>query len=185
MANDLWRTPPEVYQNLNREFDFIADMAASHENALHNYYFTEKDDSFSFEWAEKLKVHIRPFGPSFVWCNPPYSNPKPWVKKALEAQADGLGVVMLLNADDSTEWFKIAEPVVSEIRRITGYYDENDKFKNGRLAFLDAFGKPIPGNNKAQFILVFDPFKVGTRVSTSVTKRQVMYPALEHGQQAA
>ncbi|AUR95716.1 hypothetical protein NVP1211B_20 [Vibrio phage 1.211.B._10N.222.52.F11] len=29
MANDLWRTPPEVFNTLNREFGFVADMASS------------------------------------------------------------------------------------------------------------------------------------------------------------
>ena len=34
MANDLWRTPPEVFNALNKEFQFVADMACSNENKL-------------------------------------------------------------------------------------------------------------------------------------------------------
>lgn len=47
MANDLWRTPPEVFNTLNREFSFVADMASSHENALCKLHYTEDDDSLS------------------------------------------------------------------------------------------------------------------------------------------
>lgn len=174
MANDLWRTPPEVYENLNQEFSFHADMASSALNHLHQVFFTEEDDSLSFSWKEKLdRIYKVGSSTKYVWCNPPYSQPKPWVAKALEAQKDGLGVVMLLNADDSTEWYFNALKGVSEIRRITGYR-QGGKFKNGRLAFLNDDGKPASGNNKAQFILIFNPWKIGERQTTFVTKLQLM-----------
>jgi phage N-6-adenine-methyltransferase len=175
MANDLWRTPPEVFHNLNTEFNFIADMAASHENALHNQYFTENDDSLSFNWADKLQNLIAPNGVTYAWCNPPYSNPKPWIVAAAQAQDSGLGVVMLLNADTSTEWFLNALPWVSEVRNITGYRLDG-KWKTGRLAFLDETGKPVSGNNKAQFVLIFNPFKKGLAINTYVTKLEIMKP---------
>lgn len=161
---DLWRTPKELFNTLYREFGFIADMAASDENKLSFTFFDESDDSLSFNW---LKVINPVFSREFVWCNPPYSNPKPWVKKALEAQKDGLGVVMLLNADDSTEWFHEALKGVSEIRRITGYVS-GGKFKSGRVSFLGPDNQPVGGNNKAQFLLIFDPFKIGANVTSYV-----------------
>lgn len=175
MANDLWRTPPEVFETLNKEFVFLADTACTYENKLCKIGFTEKYDSLDEPWLQRLR-RSDPYisGNAYVWCNPPYSDPMPWVKKALESQKDGLGVVMLLNQDTSVGWFKEALKGVSEIRYITGYLKENGKAASGRLDFLDSNGAPAKGNNKAQFILVFNPFKIGARESTYITKEELM-----------
>lgn len=162
MANDLWRTPPEVFNELDREFDFVADMASTDDNYLCESYYTEEEDSLLINWDMSVS-----FGcgvgfdrQAYVWCNPPYSNPMPWVKKALEAQKDGLGVVMLLNNDDSVGWFAEALKGVSEIRRIVADEKPTGGYASGRLAFINEEGKPASGNNKPQFILVFNPFKI-------------------------
>lgn len=174
MANDLWRTPPEVFKSLDREFDFVADMACTNENKLCYFGFTEDDNSLGFEWYTKVCALGFSHRNLYVWCNPPYSDPMPWVKKALEAQKDGLGVVMLLNQDTSVGWFKEALKGVSEVRYITGQQKENGGYSSGRLDFLDAEGKSAKGNNKAQFILVFNPFKIGAKLSSYVTKDELM-----------
>uniref|UniRef100_UPI0035C6FEC4 phage N-6-adenine-methyltransferase n=1 Tax=Serratia quinivorans TaxID=137545 RepID=UPI0035C6FEC4 len=178
MANDLWRTPPEVFNTLNREFGFVADMASSHENALCDLHFTEEDDSLSLDWAKEIDNRYAFIGHNYVWLNCPYSNPMPWVKKALEAQAGGLGVVMLLNDDTSVGWFAEALKGVSEIRHIVADATPEGKreYSTGRIAFLDGEGKPIPGNNKPQFVLVFNPFKIGAQV-TSYVKKSELYGA--------
>lgn len=167
MSNDLWCTPPEVFNTLNKEFNFFADMAASKENALHSFYFDEDQDSLSFNWFEVLPRTTRT---EYVWLNCPYSNPMPWVKQSLKAQSKGLGVVMLLNADTSVGWFAEALKGVSEIRNIIGDEKESGGYSSGRLAFINDEGKPISGNNKPQFILVFNPFKIGARITSYVNK---------------
>jgi hypothetical protein len=43
--------------------------------------------------------------PSFV--NPPYSEPKKWILKALEEQNKGIDVVFLLKCDPSTSWYRL------------------------------------------------------------------------------
>ena len=174
-VGDQWRTPQQVFDRLNREFNFIADMASSDSNALCSIYYTEKDDSLSFNWFDAVK-DIR-FGSAadYVWLNCPYSKPMPWVKKAIEAQSNGLGVVMLLNDDTSVGWFAEALTAVSEIRHVIG--DKKEKgtgYHSGRIAFLNHNGDPVPGNNKPQFILVFNPFKIGAQVTTYV-KRSEFY----------
>lgn len=174
MANDLWRTPPEVFNALDSEFAFVADMACTNENKLFFFGFTEDDNSLGFEWHTEVCTLGFWQRNAYVWCNPPYSDPMPWVKKALEAQKDGLGVVMLLNQDTSVGWFKEALKGVSEVRYITGQPKENGGYSSGRLDFLDADGKPAKGNNKAQLILVFNPFKIGANLSSYVTKEELM-----------
>lgn len=46
-----------------------------------------------------LRANWRDHG--LVWCNPPYDNPLPWVRKGL-AEADE--IIWLLKQDTSTEW---------------------------------------------------------------------------------
>ncbi len=173
MSNDLWRTPKKLFDTLNDEFGFIADMAASKNSALCNTYFSEDDDSLSFNWNDMINVHYFHSPRHYVYCNPPYSKPMPWIKQAIQAQKDGLGTVMLLNADASVSWFTEALKYVSEIRFVTGCQDENDKYYIGRIAFTDEFGVPHKSNNKPQFVLVFNPFKVGARVTTYITKQEL------------
>lgn len=173
MANDLWRTPKEIFSSLNREFNFAADMASSHENALCALHFTEDDDSLSFDWSKN--PHLQTKRLEYVWLNCPYSDPMPWVKKAQEAQLGGLGVVMLLNNDMSVGWFAQALETVSEIRCVIADKSEGGKreFSSGRIAFIDGDGKPCKGNNKPQFVLVFNPFKIGAKQTTYITKSEL------------
>ncbi len=172
---DSWRTPIEVFNTLNREFNFLADMASSQHNALCETYFTESEDSLSFDWKytiECVRAEDLTNGAHYVWLNCPYSNPMPWVKKALEAQAGGLGVVMLLNDDTSVGWFAEALKGVSEIRHIVADATPKGKreYSTGRIAFIDGNGNSISGNNKPQFVLVFNPFKIGAQVTSYIPK---------------
>lgn len=50
-------------------------------------------DGLSIDWKNRTYV------------NPPYSNPLPWVEKAIEEKKKGKLVVMLLRADTSTKYF--------------------------------------------------------------------------------
>lgn len=178
MANDLWRTPREVFNALDREFDFIADMASSKDNALCETFFTEEQDSLSFDWRYTIECVMGedlPKGAKYVWLNCPYSDPMPWVKKSLETQASGLGMVMLLNSDHSVGWFSEALKGVSEIRNIIADPTPEGKreYSSGRISFIDENGKPANGNSKPQVILVFNPHKIGVQVTSYVRKSEL------------
>ena len=71
MANDLWRTPPEVFETLDAEFAFVADMACSEYNKLCDIGFTERANSLGFCWAKMVKDTCAKGKPQYVWCNPP------------------------------------------------------------------------------------------------------------------
>lgn len=66
-----------------------------------------------------------------TFVNPPYSDPLPWVRKAIAESKKGKRIVMLLKADTSTKWF-------SELQ------NNGAKFLwvNGRLKYKT--GKPAP-----------------------------------------
>jgi len=43
-----------------------------------------------------------------IFINPPYSNPLPWVEKAIEThQQNGTFIAMLLKHDSSTKWYQL------------------------------------------------------------------------------
>jgi phage N-6-adenine-methyltransferase len=167
MANDTWATPQPIYDALDLEFGFCADMAASKENHKHDIYWAEQDkpNSLSSSWGSLL--FPMSFANPWVWCNPPYSDIGPWVDKAIEAQRQGVGTVMLVMADPSVLWFAKATKAATEIRFVT----------EGRLAFLEN-GKPKSGNNKGSVFFIFAPKLIGAGITTYVTRSEL----LERGQ---
>tara|TARA_R110002153_G_scaffold173631_3_gene326444 strand:+ start:12363 stop:12896 length:534 start_codon:yes stop_codon:yes gene_type:complete len=173
VSNDLWRTPDPVFNTLNQEFNFVADMACSIENKKCKVGFTEEDNSLGFDWAERINLMMPSKKNKYVWLNCPYSKPMPWVKQAILAQKNGLGVVMLLNADTSVSWFTEAIKYLSEVRFIIGNEKKFGKYSIGRIAFLDGEGKSCKQNNKPQFVLIFNPFKIGAKVTSYISKEEL------------
>lgn len=93
---DLWQTPKPVFRGMDREFEFVADVAANKANALIPRYITEEMDTLHYPWGAVAMPG------EYVWMNPPYSNPGPFVDKAaLEHSRNHIGCVMLLPADIS------------------------------------------------------------------------------------
>ena len=87
-----------------------------------------KIDAFSYDWCEH---HDQ------VYVNPPYSDPSPWVEKAIEQvrkYPDSI-VVMLLRHDSSTKWFNML-------------HESGAHFimTQGRLDFDSPDGYGIPGS---------------------------------------
>jgi phage N-6-adenine-methyltransferase len=130
---DLWQTPVEIFNALNKEFKFSWDVAASEKNHLCVNYLTEEDDAINSLWGVTN------------WCNPPYSNITPWVNKAISQHELGLTTVMLVPADTSVKWFKLAYESCNEVR-----------FISGRISFINAdTQKPVNGNNKGSVIFIW------------------------------
>ena len=69
-------------------------------------------DGLKIEWKDK------------TYCNPPFSNPLPWVKKAIEENKKGKLIIMMLNVDPSTKWYK--ELLIANAHFI--YFAERLKF---------------------------------------------------------
>ncbi len=155
---DLWRTPPELYAALDAEFNFVGDVAASHLNHLHPAFLTKEDDALSADWFDS-------FGAGYLWCNPPYSDITPWVNKAVEAAFNGNGVVMLVPADPSVGWFKLAREHATEIRFITG----------GRISFVRAdTGLAVNGNNKGSMLIIFNHMRRGAGLTSFVDRDELI-----------
>lgn len=77
-----WRTPKDFFRELDQEFHFGLDAAASPENAKCNCFFTTEMDGLSLPWS----------GYGAVFCNPPYGREiGKWVQKAYSEHVRGGG----------------------------------------------------------------------------------------------
>ena len=131
---DLWQTPEELFNKLDKEFNFVCDFAASELNKLCDQFIGEEHDSLgTHRWL------------SSNWCNPPHSNITPWVKKAIDQHLQGKTTVMLVPVDTSVKWFKLAYESCNEVR-----------FISGRISFINAdTQKPVNGNNKGSVLFIW------------------------------
>lgn len=103
-------TPQDFFEQLNTEFEFEIDLAASEKNTKCEYYYDEEANSLVQPWEGRC------------WCNPPYGRGiLSWVSKAAEESAiNGSLVVMLLPARTDTKWFAAVAESADEIRFIKG-----------------------------------------------------------------
>ena len=88
-----WSTPQDVFDILNKAWNFTLDPCATKENAKCAKFYTKNDDGLAHSWdGEK------------VFMNPPYGRViGDWVKKASEIK-NGV-CVWLLPARTDTRWF--------------------------------------------------------------------------------
>lgn len=133
MNKDCWQTPFELFKPIDDKYNFEVDVCASQENALCKYYWTVGDDCLQQDWSDVS---------GFVWCNPPYSNPLPFVEKC---QQYGYAV-MLLNQDTSTKWAKIVFEKASKVILLSD-----------RVRFINPVTLEVGKSNpKCQMIVIFD-----------------------------
>ncbi|MDE9467545.1 phage N-6-adenine-methyltransferase [Xenorhabdus bovienii] len=148
---DLWQTPRPLFTALNLEFDFYLDAAASDNNTLCTHYLTERDNALECDWVS--------YGS--IFCNPPYSNITPWIKKAaIECRKQCQSIVMLVPNDTSVGWFKLARESVDEVRLITG----------GRIQFVPVEQRKKNSNTKGSMLLIWRPFITPRKTITTVDK---------------
>ena len=94
-------THPEVFDPLNARFHLTLDAAAAPHNAKCARYFTLNENGLTQSWAGER-----------VWCNPPYSDIRPWVQKAWDEWPEPELIVMLLPANRAEQawWQDLVEP---------------------------------------------------------------------------
>ena len=115
---DEWETPQDLFDELDKEFNFVLDVCATSQNTKCVCYFNKELDGLKQNWAE--------FGS--CWMNPPYGREiGKWVKKAYEESQRGATVVCLLPARTDTRWFHDYIYGKAEIR-----------FLRGRIKFVGA-----------------------------------------------
>lgn len=92
--SDDWATPQDVFDSINKVFQFSLDVCASPKNAKCDEFYTVVEDGLKQPW----------FGS--VWMNPPYGRTIGlWMKKAYESSNAGATVVCLIPARTDTRWW--------------------------------------------------------------------------------
>lgn len=115
--SDIWNTPRDLFEKLNDEFKFTLDPCCNNDNKLCDKYYTEEDDGLLQSWDNEI-----------VYCNPPYSNIKEWVRKAYCEWDKNTTIVLLLPSRTDTIWFHKYIYNIAEIRFIKGRL----KFSNSK-----------------------------------------------------
>jgi len=140
-----WGTPWAFFNKINKEFDFVLDAAASHENHKCVPYLTE--NALSMDWCSLSA------GGS-IWLNPPYGREiGKWIEKAYWESTKGCTVVCLTFARTDTKWWHDWAMRSAEIRLV-----------KGRIKFQEAQSSaPAPS-----CLLVFDEKRRTPRFSAIV-----------------
>lgn len=116
-----WCTPQAFFDELDAEFHFSLDAAATYKNSKCVRCWTPETDGLIQPWDI--------FGGS-VFCNPPYGREiKKWIRKAHDEAQKGITIVLLIPARTDTSYFH------------DYIYGKADlRFIRGRLKFTDDNG---------------------------------------------
>jgi phage N-6-adenine-methyltransferase len=134
-TSDCWGTPPEMVREMEAEFGpFELDPCATPETAKAPKFYTVFDNGLLLPWRGR------------VWLNPPYSDPTPWLQRAVAAQEDGCLVVALLPASTDANWFHDLVLPNAEVR-----------FIRQRVRFIGWRGTPIPSPIAPNLWAIFHP----------------------------
>lgn len=137
---DLWATPlwAFLYAEYYWQIRFDLDTCALPNNAKVKNFISPEQDTLKTNWNGK-----------YCWMNPPYSNPLPFVLRAIQQSVlHNKTVVILLNVDTSTKWFDMCIRNAKEIVYIT----------NGRIPFINSdTWRETDQNNKPQMLVLFEP----------------------------
>lgn len=93
---EKWQTPQNIFDKLNKEFNFTLDPCCQHDSAKCDKYYTPVEDGLIQSWENEI-----------VFVNPPYGRElKKWVKKSHdEVIENGSTVVMLIPSRTDTSYF--------------------------------------------------------------------------------
>jgi phage N-6-adenine-methyltransferase len=100
---NFWRTPPEVFAMLNKQYGpFTLDAAANEENHLCEYWYgpgSKYPDALAEAWGGSGLVR--------VFCNPPYNKTAEFIKKAHDEAVAGniRSATLLVPATTDVKWF--------------------------------------------------------------------------------
>ena len=136
--SEEWGTPPIIFEQLNKEFHFTLDAAASDANHKCSRYFTITENGLHQNWGQER-----------VFLNPPYGKMiGQWMQKAYEESQRGALVVCLVHARTDTKWFHTWVYGKAEIR-----------FVKGRLTFQGAkWNSPFPS-----LVVIYRPTQEASR----------------------
>lgn len=92
-------TDPVFFEALDKRFRFTLDVAASAQNTKCERFFDIDKDGLSQDWNGER-----------VWCNPPFSDVRPWVEKAWTSLCPVIVMLLPANRTEQKWWQELVEP---------------------------------------------------------------------------
>ncbi len=130
------RLPDADFAVLHKRFDFTLDVAASIENARLPRFHTLENCGLRTSWVGER-----------VYCNPPYSDIRPWVQKAVDEITAEL-VVLLLPANRTEQaWW---QDLIEHTRDREGS-PLRVEFQAGRQRFIKPGDDTVKPNQRPAF----------------------------------
>jgi len=137
--DDNYATPPELYNELNKEFNFDFDPCPYCEKEIVN-------DGLKLEWGNSNYI------------NPPYSQKlkELFVKKAIKESKKGKTCVLLIPVSTSTKLFhEYIKPNAKEIRFLKGRIKFGKIDENGNFYLpLNKLGKTQSGTKDSMIVIL-------------------------------
>lgn len=131
--------PAAKFAMLDRRFKFTVDVAASPENAKCKRFYTFEDSGLIASWKGER-----------VYCNPPYSNIAPWIRKAwAEVKAELVVMILPANRTEQAWWQQGIEPY-----RDQALSPLTVEFVPGRWRFMKPGQKKVGPNERPPFGIV-------------------------------
>lgn len=100
-----YQTPPELLTAVERRLHapLIFDLACRSDNRICEYGYCHDwgMDALTMDWAGDIDSRA-----GWAWCNPPFADIEPWVKKAHEESLKGLCLAMLVPASVGSNWWR-------------------------------------------------------------------------------
>ena len=128
--------PAVDFAKLQDRFRFTLDAAAAPHNAKLSKFYSEANSGLEASWVGER-----------VYCNPPYSDVRPWIEKAWN-ETDAELIVMLLPANRTEQrWWQD----LVETRRDKPGSRLRVEFLPGRLRFLKPGQTEIGPNERPPF----------------------------------
>lgn len=151
VERDEWRTPRWLFEwAVWRWGPFDIDLAASERNALCATYLTRELDALSPECCWHARARLG-------WCNPPYSDVRPWIERAIaEAEVYGFASTWLIPAFRGDVYHaELTQRYATEIVLIAprvAFLRPDGQAKAGNLGgsmFVHFNGRGAPPNHRA------------------------------------
>jgi len=128
--------PAEDFAKLQERFEFTIDVASSEANRKLERNYSIEEDGLSQPWNGER-----------VYCNPPYSDILPWVKKAWsERCAETIVMLLPANRTEQRWWQAGIEPFRDQPNSVLSV-----EFLQGRLRFLKPGQTEIKPNERPPF----------------------------------
>ena len=99
--SDEYSTPQDFWDNLDKKYQFVFDLACSKENCKTSDGFTIEDNSLDQDWFQITKDT----NGGWLWMNPPYSKCKEFVDKAYSEMLLGAKIIILIPSRTDTKYF--------------------------------------------------------------------------------